>query len=37
MTIYHEAVFLLQYLMEKHRETCKDICMVFIDIEKHMI
>ena len=37
MTIYHEAIFLLQYLMEKHRETCKYICMVFIDIEKHMI
>jgi zona occludens toxin (predicted ATPase) len=29
-----EAIFLLRRLMEKYKEACKDIYMVFIDLEK---
>ena len=29
-----EAISLLRRLMEKYKEACKDIYMVFIDLEK---
>ena len=28
-----EAIFLPRYLMGKYREACKDLCMVFVDLE----
>ena len=32
-----EAIFLLRHLMEKYRVVCKDLHIVFIDIETCMI
>ena len=29
-----ESIFLLKLLMEKYREACKDLHMIFIDLEK---
>jgi hypothetical protein len=29
-----ESIFLLKLLMEKYREACKDLQMIFIDLEK---